>query len=52
MAERVDPPSLSASDSTPAERLERLLRSNACIPYHENLPDKEYPAAGSGIPAR
>jgi len=26
-----------------AARLERLLRSNACIVYHENLPDRDHP---------
>lgn len=24
-------------------RLDRLLQSNGCIVYHENLPDREYP---------
>lgn len=30
-------------------RLERLLRSNACIAYHENLPDREHPQVKCSI---
>ncbi len=30
-------------------RLERLLRSNACIVYHENLPDCEHPQVKCSI---
>jgi len=36
-------------DLPAAERLDRLLRSNACIPYHEDLPDKEYPLVKCSI---
>ena len=36
------PPSASPTDS-PAVRLEQYLRAKACIPYEENMPDREYP---------
>lgn len=35
--------------STAALRLERLLRSNSCITYHEGLPDREYPRVKCSI---
>lgn len=37
--------SLSAHDgeNSPAARLEQYLRAHACIPYEENLPDREFP---------
>lgn len=27
---------------SPTERLDRLLRGNGCIVYHEDIPDREY----------
>lgn len=30
-------------------RLERLLRANACIVYHDNLPDRDYPQVKCSI---
>jgi len=37
-------------DPEPAgQRLDRLVRANACIAYHENLPDPEYPAVKCSI---
>ena len=35
--------SLPSDDVSPAFRLEQYLRANACIPYEENLKDREYP---------
>ncbi len=30
-------------DEAPEQRLQRLLQSNGCIVYHNELPDPEYP---------
>lgn len=37
-AKRDKPP-----DEPPEQRLQRLLQSNGCIVYHNELPDPEYP---------
>ena len=34
-----DPPAQESAEA----RLARLLRANACIVYHDNLPDRDYP---------
>lgn len=33
----------TSSPETPEARLEKLLRARACIVYHKDLPDPEYP---------
>jgi hypothetical protein len=33
----------STEPESPARQLERLLQSNGCIVYHNELPDPEYP---------
>jgi hypothetical protein len=30
-------------EPSPATRLEHYLRAHACIPYEENMPEREYP---------
>jgi hypothetical protein len=40
---------LSSPDEPADVRLERLLRSKACIVYHEDLPDPEYPTVRCSI---
>jgi hypothetical protein len=41
MSRHRDSNPLGTSDCL-AERLERMLRANACIVYHESIPDREY----------
>lgn len=41
-----NPPDPSES---PTVRLERLLRENGCIIYHEDIPDREYPQVKCSI---
>lgn len=36
-------------ETSPAARLEHYLRAKACIPYEENMPDREYPAVTCSI---
>jgi hypothetical protein len=40
-----DPPAPESPDA----RLQRLLRAKACIVYHDNLPDPEYPKVKCSI---
>jgi hypothetical protein len=47
MTPRSDPNPPEAESA--AARLERLLRAKACIVYHENLPDREYPEVKCSI---
>jgi hypothetical protein len=35
--------SQSNEDASPAARLDHYLKANACIPYEENLKDREHP---------
>jgi hypothetical protein len=49
MTHRRDTHQPGKSNDSPALRLERFLRSQACIVYHENLPDPEYPEVTCSI---
>lgn len=39
---RCSDPAQEKPNESDATRLERLLRSQACIVYHENIPDREF----------
>lgn len=45
----MDKNSVNPLRGSPKEQLHRLLEANACIVYHHDLPDPEYPAIRCSI---